>query len=370
MLKNKFQNGKIKLSLSLALILTLSVPLAARADNTNTASPSNKSLVYMQIINFAMPLMKSVSFSEDDIAEYHYSLKDEICKSLGINMSSPLSVIGKELSFLKSTDDEPTHEQNVNAQNITPYNINKESIIKNVTDPSNTSVPENAENLPDNKVSEAFNSKLVRDKLNSAKPEVLIYHTHTLESYKPSDNDNEDPSKNVCAVGDVITNELVNNYKIGVIHDKTVHNAILYNRAYARSGETLDKYLKQYDDFKLIIDLHRDASTDGKAVTVKLNGTNMARIEFVIGKANKSANKNIAITKDIIGISQNLFPGLVRQTNSNDFGIYYWNSYFNQNKSSNAILLEVGNEINTLDEAKASGTYIARIIAEYLNKKR
>jgi stage II sporulation protein P len=165
-------------------------------------------------------------------------------------------------------------------------------------------------------------------------------------------------------------NVYVNNYKIGVIHDKTVHNAILYNKAYARSGETLDKYLKQYDDFKLIIDLHRDASTDGKAVTVKLNGTNMARIEFVIGKANKSANKNIAITKDIIGISQNLFPGLVRQTNSNDFGIYYWNSYFNQNKSSNAILLEVGNEINTLDEAKASGTYIARIIAEYLNKKR
>lgn len=322
----------------------------------------------MQIINFAMPLVKSISFSEDDIAEYNYSLKDELYKSLGINMNNPLSVVGKELSFLRTTDTEPSHEKNVIVQNIAPYNINKDNIIKNTTDSGNVSVPENTENLPNNNVSMAFNPKLVRAKLDSSKPEVLIYHTHTLESYKPSDSDNDDPSKNVVAVGDVITNELINNYKISVVHDKTVHNAVLYNKAYTRSGETLNKYLKQYGDFKLIIDLHRDASTDGKAVTVKLNDTEMAKIEFVIGKANKSADKNIAVTKKIIGISQNLFPGLVRQTNSNDFGIYYWNSYFNQNKSNNAILLEVGNEINTLDEAKASGAYISRIIAEYLNK--
>ena len=119
--------------------------------------------------------------------------------------------------------------------------------------------------------------------LNNAKPEVLIYHSHTSEAYRTSDKDtsktssSSDQTKNVCAVGDVIAEELEKNYGIAVIHDKTVHDKGDYNGAYKKSGVTLDKYLKEYGNFKLIIDLHRD-SVDKNAVTTKINGENVAQI--------------------------------------------------------------------------------------------
>ena len=101
--------------------------------------------------------------------------------------------------------------------------------------------------------------------LNKAKPEVLIYHSHTSEAYRASDNDtskissSSDVTKNVSSVGDVIKEELEKKYGIAVIHDKTVHDKGNYYGAYKKSGVTLDKYLKEYGDFKLIIDLHRDS---------------------------------------------------------------------------------------------------------------
>ena len=93
---------------------------------------------------------------------------------------------------------------------------------------------------------------------------MLIYHSHTTEAYLASDKDttkntfNADETKNVVAVGDVIAEELENKYGISVIHDKTVNNVPDYNSSYKNSGVILDKYLKKYGDFDLIIDLHRD----------------------------------------------------------------------------------------------------------------
>ena len=66
---------------------------------------------------------------------------------------------------------------------------------------------------------------------------------------------------NVVGVGDVLANELEENYGISVIHDKTNH-CISYNDSYTRSGETVDKYLQEYGDFKMIIHLHRDSLDD------------------------------------------------------------------------------------------------------------
>ena len=71
-----------------------------------------------------------------------------------------------------------------------------------------------------------------------------------------------DGTKNVTSVGDVIEEELEKNYGIAVIHDKTVNDKGDYYGAYKKSGATLDKYLKEYGDFKLIIDLHRDSVKD------------------------------------------------------------------------------------------------------------
>jgi stage II sporulation protein P len=104
------------------------------------------------------------------------------------------------------------------------------------------------------------------------KPIVLIYHTHTCESYTssqkykyiPTDNDRtSDTSYNVVRVGEELANILKKQYKIDVIHDKTIHDGDSYNRAYTKSLKTVQGYLSKYPSISLIIDLHRDAADIG-----------------------------------------------------------------------------------------------------------
>jgi stage II sporulation protein P len=173
-----------------------------------------------------------------------------------------------------------------------------------------------------------------------------------------------DPGKNVCAIGTVITNELENNYGIATIHDTTVNNEVAYTKSYERSGETLDKYLSKYGDFKMVIDIHRDSALDKKSDTMMVNGENIAKFMFVMARKNPHYDKNIALVNSIMNIANKDFPGICN-------GIYYYDNgtnFFNQGKSNNAFLLEIGSDMNTMDEAKATGKYIARILAEKINK--
>lgn len=368
-LENKFTKGKICASFTFSLLFILAIPTILKA-TTNEGDFNKHNPLYINVINFSMPLVKSVVSSADNDEQLNYSLKDMLLEKLGLDIKNPLSVVAREFSLIKTVDSSVAVQETNNSIVINPFKLNENNIIKiSPTDNSQASAG-NTTGTTNIAAPEVYNPN-IKKILDSSKPEVFIYHSHTVESYKPSGQDNSDPTKNVVAVGDVIQNELEKNYGIATIHDKTIHNVANYYQAYDRSGETLNKYLSKYKDFKLIIDLHRDASVESnpKPVSVKLNNKSLARIEFVIGNANKNYQQNLTISRKLISISQGLFPGLVRMDSPTDKGVYFIHSYFNQTKSSNATLLEVGNEINTLDEAKTTGSYIARIIAEYINGK-
>ena len=65
-------------------------------------------------------------------------------------------------------------------------------------------------------------------------------------------------------------------------------------------------------------------------------------------------------------ITNSLYPGLAKPTTIYNNGV----KAFNQDIFSNSILIEVGANINTSQEAMNSAKYIARIIAEYINGKK
>nr|WP_242947216.1 stage II sporulation protein P [Clostridium haemolyticum] len=70
-------------------------------------------------------------------------------------------------------------------------------------------------------------------------------------------------------------------------------------------------------------------------------------------------------------MSNKLYPGN-KTCKSYNRGTWYYNygkNLYSQDLSNNAILVEVGSHLNTLDEAKASSKYLSRIIAEYINGK-
>ncbi|MFL0195804.1 stage II sporulation protein P [Clostridium sp. WILCCON 0269] len=346
-------NFKLEICILVAtIILVIILPCIVKANSYSNDKKRN--MFYVEILNYTLSTVKATSFSEDDMAENSFSIRNTILKTVGLNTGNPMSLLGREVAFLELN----------NSENISfnQFNLDDNEIQKSSDVSKSNSNTENDLNLQDKTVT-VYNPSLKKT-LDTSKPEVLIYHTHTTESYKPGEANSFDDTQNVCAVGDAIVNELQNNYGISAINDKTVHDAEAYTQSYARSSVTLDKYLKQYGDFKLIIDLHRDSVEDKKAVTTRMNGENVAKFMLVMARKNPHFDKNMIMANEIIDTSDKLFPGLAK-------GICYYNygtRYFNQDKSNNAILMEVGADINTSDESKATGKYVARIIAEILNK--
>lgn len=323
---------------------------------------TGKNYIYSEILKYTMPSVKAAS-NNADMNNYKVLFKDNILACIGLSISSPSDILNKELSCLGSNNKYivKTEEDAVQEEG---FELNDKSIVKTsaqVTEPDSGEL-----NLPNN-IAQVVDPKLKKT-LNPSKPEVFIYHTHTTESYLPSGPDNMDPLKNVCAVGDELSSQLEENYGISVVHDKTIHNVAAYNKSYVRSAETVDKYLKQYGDFKFVIDIHRDSLPNKSSTTVKLNGENVARIMFVMSKDNNPHySKNISLVNSLVNIANKDFKGLMCDKNILLYN--HGNNSFNQIKSNNAFLVEVGSDKNDLSEAKASAKYLARIIAEQLNSK-
>ncbi len=347
------------------IIIIICIVATMKLINSTFSNNNNKSsILYIELLNYGMPIVNASTDNNEHLLEAKYSFKDFILEGLGINIYNPIKIISKEIAFLSLPNSKNNSSDYISDVSFNPFKLQDNSIFKNEEKGSSQENKGEDTSTLINTVANVYDPKLKKP-LNNSKPEVLIYHTHTSESYKPGEVDSYDETKNICAVGNELVKELENNYGISVVHDKTIHSTT-YNQSYTRSRETLDKYLKKYGDFKLIIDLHRDSGISKKAVTTKLNNEEVAKIMFVMTKNNPHFNKNNAIATQMTNASDKLFPGLSR-------GILYYNNgikYYNQDKSNNAILIEVGSELNTTNEAKGSAKYIARILAEYLNGKR
>ncbi|MDF2506045.1 glucosaminidase domain-containing protein, partial [Clostridium sp.] len=103
-------------------------------------------------------------------------------------------------------------------------------------------------------------------------------------------------------------------------------------------------------------------------VTKEINGENAAKFTFVMAKNNPHFNQNMTMVNLLLNTANSDFPGL---TIGN--GINYFDNgtnFFNQDKSNNAFLLEIGSAPNTMNESKTTTNYVARMIAEYLNTEQ
>ena len=333
--------------------LFAAVPIVAK--ESALLSQGNRNLVFVQLINYTIPTVKVTSFNEDDLAESSSNVNNIIDFFLGIDFSNPTSVMSREIPSLRVSNDSTSgvnSDNSLNAFVLDDKSISKVAVVNQGSSAHDTNV-------------NIYNPKLKKT-LDTSKPEVLIYHTHTTESYKPGGANSFDDKQNVVSVGDALVSELQNGYGISAINDRTVHDATAYTQSYSRSRVTLGNYLKKYGDFKIIIDLHRDSNPNKSAETININGENVAKVMMVMTKKNPRVVNNMKIANFLVAESNKLFPGFCKGI---DTSYNHGTGYFNQDMSNNAILLEVGADINTTTEADASGKYIARLIAEYLNGK-
>lgn len=202
---------------------------------------------------------------------------------------------------------------------------------------------------------------------DNSKPLVIIYHTHTTESYQPYDESNFHRVKEtgtVRDVGNVMVEEL-NSLGIGAVHDKTLHDRPSYNESYDRSLETVTALQKKYPTAKYIIDLHRDAAAYSGNVgkTTKINGETVAKFSLVVGQNNANFSKLMAYAKKVNDKAETMYKGfggrVIEKT-------YRYNEYI----SDKCLLLEIGNNQNNIKEVKATGKYFAHVLAAVIDDER
>lgn len=198
-------------------------------------------------------------------------------------------------------------------------------------------------------------------------PQILIVHTHATESYIECDNRSLDENKNMIAVGKALK-ESLENYGFSVVHDTTYHDFPNYNGSYAASLKSIENNLKNYPDIDIVLDLHRDGieTEDGQKLAVKteIDGISYAKLMFVVGTDacglhHPTWQENLKfaseLQKVISGFSQNIMRPLNIRSER-----------FNQHLTKNSIIVEVGSNGNTLDEAIRSAKLLAKAISVYI----
>lgn len=222
-----------------------------------------------------------------------------------------------------------------------------------------------------NETSYEISSDIMNQSIDINKNNTVIFHTHTCESYTPSENYQYDQTGNyrttdlnfsVARVGDELEKDL-NKYGFNVIHDKTYHDYPAYTGSYTRSKETVENILKSTPS-DIIIDLHRDAigSKSNYDPSVKIGDETVARLMFVVGTNGGGLyhpqwQENLQFAINVQQKANEMYPGLFKP-------IIVRNSRYNQHLGKAACIIEVGATGNTLDQCLASMKYLAKVLSE------
>ena len=222
---------------------------------------------------------------------------------------------------------------------------------------------------------ELTDNNLNPNNLSINNKDIIIFHTHTCESYAPSEKYPYEQTGNyrttdlnytVSRVGDELEKYL-GIYGFNVLHDRTYHDYPAYTGSYSRSLNTVQGLLNQKNS-DIIIDLHRDAigSNSNYDPTVKIGDDYAAQIMFVMGSnggglSHPNWQTNLQFAVKIQEKANELYPGLFKP-------MILRNSRYNQHLGKAACIIEVGATGNTLEQCLNSMKYLSEVMNEALLK--
>lgn len=200
---------------------------------------------------------------------------------------------------------------------------------------------------------------------------IILFHTHGTEAYKEFAKKNyrsDNVKNNIVGIGGIIAKNL-KNYGLNINHLTEYNDIPSYNLSYANSKKLVTKHLDAKKK-NLIIDIHRDgadAESDYEkilesATRVKINNEYIATFSIIIGGENENIEDLKKIANTVKSVSDDLYPGLCRGVVIRD------GAYFNQNISDYALLVEVGSNLNTIDEAKTTADFLSEILCNAIVK--
>lgn len=202
-------------------------------------------------------------------------------------------------------------------------------------------------------------------KFDNSKPIVYIYNTHDTEKYSVPFISDYSVTPTV-KIASYIFKEHLNNEGISTlvenkkIKDYLTKHKLNYYGCYDASRSYIKEASKN-NDFKILIDLHRDSVKYKQTLYTKDN-KKYAKVMFVVTTKHKSYKKNLKFAEYLDNKLNQDYKGLSR-------GIYKRSDViFNQDLNDNAILIELGGVDNQIEELKNTLEILSKIIKEYLGE--
>ncbi len=216
-------------------------------------------------------------------------------------------------------------------------------------------------------IKKALNKKF-RIKGSNKKPQILIYHTHSQEEFC---NSTGDVSTTIIGVGDRLEKVLTEQFGYNVIHDDSTYDMVNgkldRNEAYDQARVGVQKILDKYPTISLVLDIHRDGVNENTHLVTEINGKKTAQIMFFNGMSrfkstgdidylyNPYLFENLALSLQMKISAEAYYPGFTRRN--------YVNAYkYNLDMCSQCMLIEVGAQTNTYQEAKNAAEPLAVLI--------
>ncbi|CQR72087.1 Stage II sporulation protein P (SpoIIP) [Sporomusa ovata DSM 2662] len=201
------------------------------------------------------------------------------------------------------------------------------------------------------------------------KPLVGIYHTHTAESFIPDSGVAHRPGGqcgDIVEVGEALAHQL-EQAGVKAIHSRAIHDYPSFMKAYGPSEATVQKMLAENPSLQMIFDIHRDAEKRENVTTI-INGIQVAKIAIVVATGHQDLpqphwQQNHAFAKLIEAKLNEKYPGLCR-------GILLEEWRYNQHLHPRALLLEVGSQESSKEEAIRSMELLGDILVEILAENR
>ena len=211
--------------------------------------------------------------------------------------------------------------------------------------------------------------KDLRIDLSTGGSKILIYHTHSQETFVDSDND---PSTSIVGIGRYLTEILNNKYKIPTMHHEGVYDLINgkldRSEAYEFAKPEVEQILAENPSIEVVIDLHRDGVADTTHLVTEINGKPTAQIMFfnglsrtrvngdLAGMANPYLQDNLAFSLQMKIAAETKYPGFARRN--------YLRGYkYNMDLMPRMLLIEAGAQTNTVEEMRNA----MEVLADLLN---
>lgn len=226
----------------------------------------------------------------------------------------------------------------------------------------------------------AFSIEVIKTEAPQPK-RVLIYHTHTYEAFEQAEGNRyqeterwrtADSAHNMIRVGEELTT-LLRALGVEAVHDTTAFEPPVLSTAYTRSLAMLEKRIAAGETYDLYIDLHRDAysASYGGGNTVSIGGAAVAKLMLLIGKGEGVTGQGYDVKPDWeknLAIAQAITDDLNEQAEGICRDVHIKTGRFNQHVAPACVLVEAGNNKNTLKEVLAAMPYLADAVVKVLGE--